>query len=148
MEKMTTVEQVLRQGGSVEDVMAIVQEEIEKVNAKLRAEEAEKQRQEAALQAQKEQEQNALLDVRRKELTAAVMNYMIALNILKEEDLKDIDPEEIEAAIKETEKALCAHARFLNFLKMMESGTKAEPIKKETPEVDFENLLKHIAKSL
>lgn len=141
MEKMTTVEQVLRQGGTVDDVMAIVRDEIEKVNAKLQAEEAERQRQETAAKA----EHDALLGLRRKELTAATINYLMALGLMTEEDAKNITPEEVEAAITEMESVFIAQAKFMEFLKQMETT----PVKKETKEnVEFNDLLKHIAQSL
>lgn len=141
MEKMTTVEQVLRQGGTVDDVMAIVREEIEKVNAKLHAEEAERQKQEAVAKA----EHDALLDLRRKELTAATINYLMALGLMTEEDAKNITPEEVETAITEMESIFIAQAKFMEFLKQVETT----PVKKETKEnVEFNDLLKHIAQSL
>lgn len=138
---MTTVEEVLRQGGSVDDVMEIVRHEIEKVNAKLQAEEAERKAKEAA------KKNDAMLDRRRKELTAAVMNYMIALGVVDPTELDDIKPEEVETALKEMETYLIAQVKFLKMLKDAAEKHESTATNKIT-DPDFENFLKSFAKTL
>lgn len=139
MDHMTTVEEVLRQGGSVDDVMEIVRHEIEKVNAKLQAEEAERKVKEAA-------KNDAMLDRRRKELTAAVMNYMIALGVVDPTEL-DVKPEEVETALKEMETYLIAQVKFLKVLKDAAEKHESTATNKIT-DPDFENFLKSFAKTL
>lgn len=141
MDHMTTVEEVLRQGGSVDDVMEIVRHEIEKVNAKLQAEEAERKAKEAA------KKNDAMLDRRRKELTAAVMNYMIALGVVDPTELDDIKPEEVETALKETETYLITQVKFLKMLKDAAEKHESTATNKIT-DPDFENFLKSFAKTL
>lgn len=140
MDHMTTVEEVLRQGGSVDDVMEIVRHEIEKVNAKLQAEEAERKAKEAA------KKNDAMLDRRRKELTAAVMNYMIALGVVDPTEL-DVKPEEVETALKEMETYLIAQVKFLKMLKDAAEKHESTATNKIT-DPDFENFLKSFAKTL
>lgn len=141
MDHMTTVEEVLRQGGSVDDVMELVRHEIEKVNAKLQAEEAERKAKEAA------KKNDAMLDRRRKELTAAVMNYMIALGVVDPTELEDIKPEEVETALKEMETYLIAQVEFLKVLKDAAEKHESTATNKLT-DPDFENFLKSFAKTL
>lgn len=141
MDHMTTVEEVLRQGGSVDDVMEIVRHEIEKVNAKLQAEEAERKAKEAA------KKNDAMLDRRRKELTAAVMNYMIALGVVDPTELDGIKPEEVETALKEMETYLIAQVKFLKVLKDAAEKHESTATNKIT-DPDFENFLKSFAKTL
>lgn len=141
MDHMTTVEEVLRQGGSVDDVMEIVRHEIEKVNAKLQAEEAERKAKEAA------KKNDAMLDRRRKELTAAVMNYMIALGVVDPTELDDVKPEEVETALKEMETYLIAQVKFLKVLKDAAEKHESTATNKIT-DPDFENFLKSFAKTL
>ena len=141
MDHMTTVEEVLRQGGSVDDVMEIVRQEIEKVNAKLQAEEAERKAKEAA------KKNDAMLDRRRKELTAAVMNYMIALGVVDPTELNDVKPEEVETALKEMETYLIAQVKFLKMLKDAAEKHESTATNKIT-DPDFENFLKSFAKTL
>lgn len=141
MDHMTTVEEVLRQGGSVDDVMEIVRHEIEKVNAKLQAEEAERKAKEAA------KKNDAMLDRRRKELTAAVMNYMIALGVVDPTELDDVKPEEVETALKEMETYLIAQVKFLKMLKDAAEKHESTATNKIT-DPDFENFLKSFAKTL
>lgn len=141
MDHMTTVEEVLRQGGSVDDVMEIVRHEIEKVNAKLQAEEAERKAKEAA------KKNDAMLDRRRKELTAAVMNYMIALGVVDPIELDDVKPEEVETALKEMETYLIAQVKFLKMLKDAAEKHESTATNKIT-DPDFENFLKSFAKTL
>lgn len=141
MDHMTTVEEVLRQGGSVDDVMELVRHEIEKVNAKLQAEEAERKAKEAA------KKNDAMLDRRRKELTAAVMNYMIALGVVDPTELDDVKPEEVEAALKEMETYLIAQVKFLKMLKDAAEKHESTATNKIT-DPDFENFLKSFAKTL
>lgn len=138
---MTTVEEVLRQGGSVDDVMEIVHREIEKVNARLQAEEAERKAKEAA------KKNDAMLDRRRKELTAAVMNYMIALGVVDPTELNDVKPEEVETALKEMETYLIAQVKFLKMLKDAAEKHESTATNKIT-DPDFENFLKSFAKTL
>ena len=138
---MTTVEEVLRQGGSVDDVMEIVRHEIEKVNAKLQAEEAERKAKEAA------KKNDAMLDRRRKELTAAVMNYMIALGVVDPTELNDVKPEEVETALKEMETYLIAQVKFFKMLKDAAEKHESTATNKIT-DPDFENFLKSFAKTL
>ena len=141
MDHMTTVEEVLRQGGSVDDVMEIVRNEIEKVNAKLQAEEAERKAKEAA------KKNDAMLDRRRKELTAAVMNYMIALGVVDPTELDGVKPEEVETALKEMETYLIAQVKFLKMLK--DAAEKHEStVTNKLTDPDFENFLKSFAKTL
>lgn len=140
MDHMTTVEEVLRQGGSVDDVMEIVRHEIEKVNAKLQAEEAERKAKEAA-------KNDAMLDRRRKELTAAVMNYMIALGVVDPTELDGVKPEEVETALKEMETYLIAQVKFLKMLKDAAEKHESTATNKIT-DPDFENFLKSFAKTL
>lgn len=140
MDHMTTVEEVLRQGGSVDDVMEIVRHEIEKVNAKLQAEEAERKAKEAA------KKNDAMLDRRRKELTAAVMNYMIALGVVDPTEL-DVKPEEVETALKEMETYLIAQVKFFKALKDAAEKHESTATNKIT-DPDFENFLKSFAKTL
>lgn len=141
MDHMTTVEEVLRQGGSVDDVMEIVHHEIEKVNAKLQAEEAERKAKEAA------KKNDAMLDRRRKELTAAVMNYMIALGVVDPTELDDVKSEEVETALKEMETYLIAQVKFLKMLK--DAAEKHElTVTNKLTGPDFENFLKSFAKTL
>ena len=141
MDHMTTVEEVLRQGGSVDDVMEIVRHEIEKVNAKLQAEEAERKAKEAA------KKNDAMLDRRRKELTAAVMNYMIALGVVDPTELDGVKPEEVETALKEMETYLIAQVKFLKMLKDAAEKHESTATNKIT-DPDFENFLKSFAKTL
>lgn len=141
MDHMTTVEEVLRQGGSVDDVMELVRHEIEKVNAKLQAEEAERKAKEAA------KKNDAMLDRRRKELTAAVMNYMIALGVVDPTELDDVKPEEVETALKEMETYLIAQVEFLKVLKDATEKHESTATNKIT-DPDFENFLKSFAKTL
>lgn len=141
MDHMTTVEEVLRQGGSVDDVMELVHHEIEKVNAKLQAEEAERKAKEAA------KKNDAMLDRRRKELTAAVMNYMIALGVVDPTELDDVKPEEVETALKEMETYLIAQVKFLKVLKDAAEKHESTATNKIT-DPDFENFLKSFAKTL
>lgn len=141
MDHMTTVEEVLRQGGSVDDVMEIVRYEIEKVNAKLQAEEAERKAKEAA------KKNDAMLDRRRKELTAAVMNYMIALGVVDPTELDDVKPEEVETALKEMETYLIAQVKFLKVLEDAAEKHESTATNKIT-DPDFENFLKSFAKTL
>lgn len=141
MDHMTTVEEVLRQGGSVDDVMEIVRHEIEKVNAKLQAEEAERKAKEAA------KKNDAMLDRRRKELTAAVMNYMIALGVVDPTELDGVKPEEVETALKEMETYLIAQVQFLKALKDATEKHESTATNKIT-DPDFENFLKSFAKTL
>ena len=141
MDHMTTVEEVLRQGGSVDDVMEIVRHEIEKVNAKLQAEEAERKAKEAA------KKNDAMLDRRRKELTAAVMNYMITLGVVDPTELDDVKPEEVETALKEMETYLIAQVKFLKMLKDAAEKHESTATNKIT-DPDFENFLKSFAKTL
>lgn len=141
MDHMTTVEEVLRQGGSVDDVMEIVHREIEKVNARLQAEEAERKAKEAA------KKNDAMLDRRRKELTAAVMNYMIALGVVDPTELNDVKPEEVETALKEMETYLIAQVKFLKMLKDAAEKHESTATNKIT-DPDFENFLKSFAKTL
>lgn len=141
MDHMTTVEEVLRQGGSVDDVMEIVHREIEKVNARLQAEEAERRAKEAA------KKNDAMLDRRRKELTAAVMNYMIALGVVDPTELNDVKPEEVETALKEMETYLIAQVKFLKMLKDAAEKHESTATNKIT-DPDFENFLKSFAKTL
>ena len=141
MDHMTTVEEVLRQGGSVDDVMEIVRHEIEKVNAKLQAEEAERKAKEAA------KKNDAMLDRRRKELTAAVMNYMIALGVVDPTELDDVKPEEVETALKEMETYLIAQVKFLKMLKDAAEKHESTATNK-IADPDFENFLKSFAKTL
>ena len=141
MDHMTTVEEVLRQGGSVDDVMEIVRHEIEKVNAKLQAEEAERKAKEAA------KKNDAMLDRRRKELTAAVMNYMIALGVVDPTELNDVKPEEVETALKEMETYLIAQVKFFKMLKDAAEKHESTATNKIT-DPDFENFLKSFAKTL
>lgn len=141
MDHMTTVEEVLRQGGSVDDVMEIVRHEIEKVNAKLQAEEAERKAKEAA------KKNDAMLDRRRKELTAAVMNYMIALGVVDPTELDDVKPEEVETVLKEMETYLIAQVKFLKMLKDAAEKHESTATNKIT-DPDFENFLKSFAKTL
>lgn len=141
MDHMTTVEEVLRQGGSVDDVMEIVRHEIEKVNAKLQAEEAERKAKEAA------KKNDAMLDRRRKELTAAVMNYMIALGVVDPTELDDVKPEEVETALKEMETYLIAQVKFFKMLKDAAEKHESTATNKIT-DPDFENFLKSFAKTL
>ena len=140
MDHMTTVEEVLRQGGSVDDVMEIVRHEIEKVNAKLQAEEAERKAKEAA------KKNDAMLDRRRKELTAAAMNYMIALGVVDPTEL-DVKPEEVETALEEMETYLIAQVKFFKMLK--DAAEKHEStVTNKLTDPDFENFLKSFAKTL
>lgn len=141
MDHMTTVEEVLRQGGSVDDVMEIVRHEIEKVNAKLQAEEAERKAKEAA------KKNDAMLDRRRKELTAAVMNYMIALGVVDPTELDDVKPEEVETALKEMETYLIAQVKFFKALEDAAEKHESTATNKIT-DPDFENFLKSFAKTL
>lgn len=141
MDHMTTVEEVLRQGGSVDDVMEIVHREIEKVNARLQAEEAERKAKEAA------KKNDAMLDRRRKELTAAAMNYMIALGVVDPTELNDVKPEEVETALKEMETYLIAQVKFLKMLKDAAEKHESTATNKIT-DPDFENFLKSFAKTL
>lgn len=141
MDHMTTVEEVLRQGGSVDDVMELVRHEIEKVNAKLQAEEAERKAKEAA------KKNDAMLDRRRKELTAAVMNYMIALGVVDPTELDGVKPEEVETALKEMETYLIAQVKFLKMLKDAAEKHESTATNKIT-DPDFENFLKSFAKTL
>ena len=141
MDHMTTVEEVLRQGGSVDDVMELVHHEIEKVNAKLQAEEAERKAKEAA------KKNDAMLDRRRKELTAAVMNYMITLGVVDPTELDDVKPEEVETALKEMETYLIAQVKFLKMLKDAAEKHESTATNKIT-DPDFENFLKSFAKTL
>ena len=141
MDHMTTVEEVLRQGGSVDDVMEIVRHEIEKVNAKLQAEEAERKAKEAA------KKNDAMLDRRRKELTAAVMNYMIALGVVDPTELDGVKPEEVETALKEMETYLIAQVKFLKVLEDAAEKHESTATNKIT-DPDFENFLKSFAKTL
>lgn len=144
MDHMTTVEEVLRQGGSVDDVMEIVRYEIEKVNAKLQAEEEERKAKEAA------KKHDTILDRRRKELTAAVMNYMIALGVVGVVDPTELDgvkPEEVETAIKEMETYLIAQVKFFKVLKDAAEKHESTATNKIT-DPDFENFLKSFAKTL
>lgn len=141
MDHMTTVEEVLRQGGSVDDVMELVHHEIEKVNAKLQAEEAERKAKEAA------KKNDAMLDRRRKELTAAVMNYMIALGVVDPTELDGVKPEEVETALKEMETYLIAQVKFLKALKDATEKHESTATNKLT-DPDFENFLKSFAKTL
>lgn len=141
MDHMTTVEEVLRQGGSVDDVMELVRHEIEKVNAKLQAEEAERKAKEAA------KKHDTMLDRRRKELTAAIMNYIIALGVVDPTELEDIKPEEVETAIKEMETYMIAQVKFLKALKDAAERHESTATNKIT-DPDFENFLKSFAKTL
>lgn len=141
MDHMTTVEEVLRQGGSVDDVMELVRHEIEKVNAKLQAEEAERKAKEAA------KKHDTMLDRRRKELTAAIMDYMIALGVVDPTELEDIKPEEVETAIKEMETYMIAQVKFLKALKDAAERHESTATNKIT-DPDFENFLKSFAKTL
>lgn len=141
MDHMTTVEEVLRQGGSVDDVMELVRHEIEKVNAKLQAEEAERKAKEAA------KKHDTMLDRRRKELTAAIMNYIIALGVVDPTELEDIKPEEVETAIKEMETYMIAQVKFLKALKDAAEKHESTATNKIT-DPDFENFLKSFAKTL
>lgn len=141
MDRMTTVEEVLRQGGSVDDVMEIVRNEIEKVNAKLQAEEAERKAKEVA------KKHDAMLDRRRKELSAAIINYMISLSVVDPSELDEVKPEEVETAIKEIETYLIAQVKFLNELKdatEKRGSSGANKVKDQ----DFEDFLKSFAKTL
>ena len=140
MDHMTTVEEVLRQGGSVDDVMEIVRHEIEKVNAKLQAEEAERKAKEAA------KKNDAMLDRRRKELTVAVMNYMIALGVVDPTEL-DVKPKEVETALEEMETYLIAQVKFFKMLKDATEKHESTATNKIT-DPDFENFLKSFAKTL
>lgn len=142
MDHMTTVEEVLRQGGSVDDVMELVRHEIEKVNAKLQAEEAERKAKEAV------KKNNAMLDRRRTELTAAVMNYMIALGVVDPTELDGVKPEEVENALKEMETYLIAQVKFLKALKDATEKHESTTAINQITESDFENFLKSFAKTL
>ena len=92
---MMTVEQILREGGTVDEILDMVRIEASRIQAKMKEEEEAKK---------KEQEKQSQLKVVRKELTAALINYLIALGEVTEEEVAEVGPEMFEKAIEEKRK--------------------------------------------
>lgn len=91
---MMTVEQILRDGGTVDEILNMVRIEASRIQAKMKEEEEAKK---------KEQERQSQLKVARQELTAALINYLITLGEITEEEIAEMGPETIERAIEATE---------------------------------------------
>lgn len=94
---MMTVEQILRDGGTVDEILDMVRIEASRIQAKMKEEEEAKK---------KEQERKNQLKVVRQELTAAFINYLIALGEITEEEVAEVGPEMFERAIEAAEAML------------------------------------------
>ena len=94
---MMTVEQILRDGGTVDEILDMVRIEASRIQAKMKEEEEAKK---------KEQERKNQLKVVRQELTAALINYLIALGEVTEEEVAEVGPEMFEKAIEAAEAML------------------------------------------
>ena len=148
MEQMTTVEQVLRQGGDIKDVMAIVREEIEKVQAKLEAEKRAKEQEEKAAR-----DQELRIKVARQELVPAVINYMIALGVVKAEDISNEDAELLEDMLKGTEATIAKYAAIVEQLAPLTKDKTPTRVRVVNGAGDadldtIDELIKHMAKGL
>ena len=94
---MMTVEQILRDGGTVDEILDMVRIEASRIQAKMKEEEEAKK---------KEQERQGQLKVARQELTAAFINYLIALGEITEAEVEEVGPEMFERAIEAAETML------------------------------------------
>lgn len=91
---MMTVEQILREGGTVDEILDMVRIEASRIQAKMKEEEEAKK---------KEQEKQGQIKVARQELTAAFINYLIALGEITEAEVEEVGPEMFEKAIEAAE---------------------------------------------
>ncbi|MBO7212844.1 MAG: hypothetical protein J6V44_17830 [Methanobrevibacter sp.] len=91
---MMTVEQILREGGTVDEILDMVRIEASRIQTKMKEEEEARK---------KEQEKQGQIKVARQELTAAFINYLIALGEITEAEVEEVGPEMFEKAIEAAE---------------------------------------------
>jgi hypothetical protein len=94
---MMTIEQILRDGGTVDEILDMVRVEASRIQTKMKEEEEAKK---------KEQERQSQLKVVRQEFTAAFINYLIALGEITEEEVAEMGVEMFEKVIEEAETLL------------------------------------------
>lgn len=117
---MMTVEQILREGGTVDEILDMVRIEASRIQAKMKEEEEAKK---------KEQERQSQLKVVRQELTAAFINYLIALGEITEEEVEEVGPEMFEKAIEAAETMLPQRKNIQKeVIKRIENALKDENI--------------------
>ncbi len=117
---MMTVEQILREGGTVDEILDMVRIEASRIQTKMKEEEEARK---------KEQERQSQLKVVRQELTAAFINYLIALGEITEEEVEEVGPEMFEKAI-ETAEAMLPQRKNIQkeVIKRIENALKNENI--------------------
>ena len=116
---MMTVEQILRDGGTVDEILDMVRIEASRIQAKMKEEE----------EAKKKQEKQSQLKVVRQELTAAFINYLIALGEITEEEVAEVGPEMFEKAIEAAEAMLPQRKNIQKeVIKRIENALKDENI--------------------
>ena len=117
---MMTVEQILREGGTVDEILDMVRIEASRIQAKMKEEEEAKK---------KEQERQSQLKVVRQELTAAFINSLIALGEITEEEVEEVGPEMFEKAIEAAETMLPQRKNIQKeVIKRIETALKDENI--------------------
>lgn len=121
---MMTVEQILREGGTVDEILDMVRVEASRIQAKMKEEEEAKK---------KEQERQSQLKVVRQELTAAFINYLIALGEITEEEVAEVGPEMFEKAIEAAEAML-----------PQRKNIQAEVIRRVEKALKDENIFTHL----
>lgn len=117
---MMTVEQILREGGTVDEILDMVRIEASRIQAKMKEEEEARK---------KEQEKQGQIKVARQELTAAFINYLIALGEITEEEVEEVGPEMFEKAIEAAEAMLPQRKNIQKeMIKRVEQALKDENI--------------------
>ena len=91
---MMTVEQILRDGGTVDEILDMVRVEASRIQAKMKEEEEAKKKGETEFK------------VARQELIAAFINYLIARGDTTEAEVAEVGPEMFEKALEEAETLL------------------------------------------
>ena len=91
---MMTVEQILRDGGTVDEILDMVRVEASRILAKMKEEEEAKKKGETEFK------------VARQELIAAFINYLIARGDTTEAEVAEVGPEMFEKALEEAETLL------------------------------------------
>ena len=130
---MNTVKDMLKSGIAPEELMANLQKEIADAQAELSGE-------------------TANIDEVRADLVDAMLDYVVALGLIKENDINDEDVEMLTEMLKNAEEEMMAQVKFLTMMKnvlgksMEIKKTETAPVKE--PQIDSDAILRNFLRGL
>ena len=130
---MNTVKDMLKSGIAPEELMANLQKEIADAQAELSGE-------------------TANIDEVRVDLVDAMLDYVVALGLIKENDINDEDVEILTEMLKNAEEEMMAQVKSLTMMKNVLGKSmeikKAETAPVKKPQVDSDAILRYFLRGL